>query len=203
MGLASRGQHAGMPRPVRARKTGELGVMLCSIGLQGGQERPLGIEANSLGSGLAQHAKVVDPDGARSEHLKPQPRRIKPAGRQVRGAYRPGFPRRSRRQAPSGAGRAGRRPRLRSRCGPGNPAEARKKAWMNMLEALLGTKSPLITDAGGAAAVSLRLPWPEWGLDGSMAIVHLGPAFQPPPASDQARFGGGSRLRVCGAVSVE
>ena len=45
--------------------------MLCAIGLQSGQQRPLGIETNSLGRGLAQHAKAVDPDGARSEQFKP------------------------------------------------------------------------------------------------------------------------------------
>ena len=30
-----------------------------------------------------------------------------------------------------------------------------------MLEALLGTKSPLVTEAGTAGAVSFRLPCPE------------------------------------------
>src|SRR3954469_22113532 len=95
MSLTSGRQNAGMARPVRARETGELGVMLRSISLQGGQERPLGIKANSFGSRLAQQAKVVDPDGARSEHFEPQPRRVKPAGRQVGGAHSLGFPRRS------------------------------------------------------------------------------------------------------------
>ena len=69
-------------------------------------------------------------------------------------------------------------------------AEARKKAWMNMLEALLGTNLPLIADAGGAAAVSLRLPCPEWDWTGrwrSCILVRLPAATRQRPSSIRRR----------------
>ena len=193
---------AGMRAQCELGQAGELGVVLRAIGLQGRQERPLGIEPHGLGGGLADHAKVVDPERARrrSSRTAAGPNRARrPAGRRRGPPWLPTPPRTANSVAAQVGLPAGLA--LDPDADPGISRGRRKKAWMIMLEALLGTKSPLIADAGGAAAVSLRLPWPEWGLDGSMAIVHLGPpSSRHPPATklDSAEEADcGSVVRVC------
>ena len=72
-----------MTSPVRAGQAGELAIALRAIGLQRSQKRALGIEANCLGSDLADHVNIIDPERPGRQHLKPEPRRVQATRRQI------------------------------------------------------------------------------------------------------------------------
>ena len=65
--------------PVRAGQPREIGVPMLAVGLQGRQQRTLGVKPRGpRGRIAAQDPDVVDPECARAQELEPEPGQIEP-----------------------------------------------------------------------------------------------------------------------------